>query len=101
LIVIRNRIEKDMEINEDTTLNGIIIGSVIVNNGVRFYLHGMLNGNLVIKNGSKVYINGIVNGNVKNNGGYLEVYGIINGKLVRESGQTIVDEDANIKEIIN
>jgi hypothetical protein len=39
-------------------------------------------------------------GNVHNNGGYLEVYGTINGYLITESGNTQIDPDANIKQIL-
>ena len=96
--VITDKIISDTIISEDTQLHGMIIGRITVVEGVIFHLHGMVIGDLMLREKATVYLHGMVNGNVINKGGYLEVFGCINGRLVRESGETIVDTQAIVRE---
>ena len=95
--IIRNKIEGNTPINEDTQLHGMIVGSTTVSRNSILQLHGMIIGDLILEENSTVYLHGMVNGNIINNGGYLEVFGIVNGKIIRESGKTIIDSNAGIR----
>jgi len=90
------KIEKDTVIEDDLILTGVIIGDVVVKEGINFNLNGVVSGNLLVSNNSTVYINGVLNGNVKNIGGNLEIYGIVKGRLIEISGNTFVDKNAVI-----
>ena len=98
--VIRNKIEGNTTINEDTQLHGTIVGSTTVSRNSVLQLHGMVMGDLILEENSTVYLHGMVNGNVINNGGYLEVFGTVNGKVIRESGETIIDFNAAIRDCV-
>ena len=96
--VIRNKIEGNTTISEDTQLHGMIVGSTTVLQKNVLQLHGMIIGDLILEENSTVYLHGMVNGNITNNGGYLGVFGIVNGKIIRESGDTIIDSNARIRD---
>ncbi len=98
--VIRNKVEGNTTINEDTQLHGMIVGSTTVSRNCVFQLHGMIVGDLVVEDNSIVYLHGMVNGNVINNGGHLEVFGMVNGKVFREKGETIIDSNATIRDCV-
>lgn len=92
--VMKQRIEGDTILNEDTQLHGMIVGSTTVSENTVLHLHGMIIGNLLLEQSSTVYLHGMVNGDVINRGGRLEVFGIVNGKVIRENGETLVDPKA-------
>ena len=98
--VIRNNIEGNTTINEDTQLHGMVVGLTTVSLNSILQLHGMIIGDLILEESSTVYLHGMVNGNVINNGGYLKVFGTVNGKVIRESGETIIDSNSVIRECV-
>jgi len=95
--VIRDKVEADTVLSEDTQLFGMIVGKTTVSENTLLELHGMIVGDLVLEKGSTVYLHGMVNGNVTNKGGVLRVFGMVNGQIVRQSGQTVVDFKASIR----
>jgi cytoskeletal protein CcmA (bactofilin family) len=96
-MIIYDKIEKDIDIEEDTTIHGMIVGNVQVLDGVTLHLHGMVIGQVLLKEKSNVYLHGTVNGDVINQGGMLEIFGVVNGKVVKESGKTIIDSNAIVR----
>lgn len=100
MIIERGKIEDDIELDNELVLHGMVNGNVRVVDGEILVLNGMCSQNLVIEEGGRVYLHGTTVGNVHNNGGYLEVYGTINGYLRTESGNTQIDPDADIKQIL-
>jgi len=97
MIEIGEKIEGDVIIEEDTTLEGMIVGNVTVTGAAEFVLRGMVRGTVTVLENSVVYLHGTVNGDVINNGGSLEVYGMIKGRLFRERGETFIDDNAMIQ----
>ncbi len=95
MIIEHGKIEKDVYLDYDLTLHGMITGEVIVGKKSTFILHGTCCKNLVIEQGSSVYLHGTVSGNVTNSGGILEVYGKVNGYVhTFEDGNTLIDSKA-------
>ena len=92
-----DKIEGNTSINEDTQLNGMIVGDTTVLENTMFELNGMIVGNLIIKKSSTVYLYGTVTRDVVNEGGRLEVFGTVNGKVFRKDGDTLVDSRAIIR----
>ena len=95
--IINDKIEGDTIINEDTQLNGMIVGKTTVAEGIQLELNGMIVGNVVVEKNSAVYLCGEVVGNVVNEGGRLEVFGIVKGKVLRKDGDTFVDSKAIVR----
>lgn len=95
--VINDKIENDTNIEEDTQLNGMIVGETIVAEGIQLDLNGMIVGNLIVGKSSTVHLFGTVVGDVVNNGGNLEVYGVVNGKIFRNAGNTSLDTRAVVR----
>ncbi len=95
---IRGKIEEDIVLSENTDLSGMVVGNVVVQKNVALELHGMVVGNLVLEQDSEVYLHGMVTkGDVINNGGCLKVFGMVVGKIRRNSGETIVDKNAIVR----
>lgn len=90
------KIDRNLLLNYELTLHGMVTGDVVVEKGGLLYLHGTCCKNLIIQEGGKVYLYGTVSGDVQNIDGYLEVYGAINGHLRTETGKTVVDKNAMI-----
>lgn len=97
---INEKYEGNAVLDEDTLLNGMIVGCVSVLNNVTFQLNGMVIGDVILEAGATVHLNGMVNGNVINKGGHIEVFGTINGLLSREGGDTIVDPKAVVRHVV-
>jgi cytoskeletal protein CcmA (bactofilin family) len=80
----------------DLRLRGMIAGDATVASGVTLELHGMVTGDLFVEDGATVFIRGTVSGSVTNRG-RVEVKGRIGGSLHDvDSGQSVVDPDAQI-----
>ncbi len=94
---IHDKFEGDVFVSEDTTLHGMIVGNVTVQNGVVFDLHGMLIGDLIAKMKSCIYIRGTLNGDIYNHEGSIDIYGIVNGAIIYDSGNITIDPKAVIK----
>ena len=93
---ILDKIKGNQTIVEDTQLNGIIEGDVIISSAVTFQVNGIVSGNVTLKENSIAYINGIVNGNIVNAKGHLEIFGIVNGAVLDNGGKTIISPNAFI-----
>jgi len=96
--IIKGKIEGVTFLKEDTILHGMIVGSTTISENILLQLHGMVIGNLILKDNSTVYLYGMVIGDVINKGGHLEVFGIINVKVIRESGNTVIDPKAIVRD---
>ena len=57
-------IEGDFNVEENTTLVGIITGNVTVRNNSQLTVNGTIVGNMELENGTSANINGLINGNV-------------------------------------
>ncbi len=85
---IRDLIDGDLTIKNETTLNGLKIGNVIVNDNITFRVKGILTGDITIKqNGFLIIDGGLINGNIFNSGICL-INGVINGLLFTLSGRS-------------
>jgi hypothetical protein len=60
---------------EDTVIEGVVNGDVIVNGGVSVEVRGTVAGDLHVKSRAKVIIYGIVTGTVRNEGGSVAIHG--------------------------
>lgn len=94
--IIRDKVEGDTIISENTHLYGMIIGATTIASGVRFELDGMVIGSLHLEEQSSVYLRGTVGGDVVNNGGYLLVRGVVDGRVIELGGKTDIDPRAVI-----
>lgn len=95
--IIVDIIKGDTVVEEDTQLNGMIVGKATVSENTLLELNGMVVGNLVLEKASTVYLYGMVVGDVVNEGGHLEVFGTVNGKVVRKNGKTLIDSKAVVR----
>lgn len=89
--VIQGKVQRSIEVTEDTRLLGMIVGSATVTSSTTLELDGTVTGNLILKEYSRVNLHGTVNGDVVNEGGYLAVFGVVNGRVVRLGGETSID----------
>lgn len=80
--VVKNQINEDLLVEEDTVLDGIVAGSAIVRPGKKLVINGMVTGNVVIEGDSEVELNGVVSGDIYNQGGILTKKGILAGTIV-------------------
>ena len=94
--IIKDKIDGNITLNEDTKLHGIIAGAATVSQNVLLHLHGVVAGNLTLEPDSHVVLHGIASGDVINNGGFLEVFGIVNGRVIRNAGNTEIAQKAVI-----
>ena len=94
MLIIQERVEGDTNIELDTVLNGIVVGSVTIFPCAKLHVNGMITGNLFLQSDSAVTLNGVVNGDVVNSGGVLAILGIVNGKVERKGGRTDIDKGA-------
>jgi hypothetical protein len=94
--LITDKIESDVEISEDTSVRGLIIGEVRVTDCV-LDLQGMVIGNIIVNEHGSVNIYGTVNGVVINRGGELRVWGMIYGSIQELAGLTWIDSKAVIR----
>lgn len=83
--VVKNQIDEDLLVDEDTVLDGIVAGSAIVRQGMKLVINGMVTGNVVIEENSEVELNGIVSGDIYNQGGKFLKRGVLAGNLVDSS----------------
>jgi len=91
------KIEGDIKINEEVTMNGTINGSAIVLKGGLLVLNGIVNQDLILESDSKAQVFGSVNGNIYNKGGELEIHGTIMGTIHKEAGIIVIYPESNIK----
>jgi len=57
---IKNKIDGDLVLSENTHLSGMIVDNVVVQKNVELQLHGMVVGSLTLEEGSEVYLDGMV-----------------------------------------
>jgi len=89
------RINGDLKISEELTLNGTVEGSAIVTDKV-FVLNGVISQDLILEKGSKAEVCGAVNGNIYNKGGELRIKGAVNGSIYKDAGLIVIEADAKI-----
>ncbi len=90
------RINGDLKISEELTLNGTVEGSAIVTDKGFFVLNGVISQDLILEKGSKAEVCGAVNGNIYNKGGELRIKGAVNGSIYKDAGTIIIEADAKI-----
>lgn len=83
--VIKDRIDDDLLVDEDTVLDSVVAGSAIVSPGKKLVINGVVTGNVVIEENSVVELNGIVSGDIYNQGGEFIQKGVLAGSLVESS----------------
>lgn len=98
MTTIHDKINSNLEVKEDTTLHGMIVGNVNVQEESKFFLHGMVIGNISVDEGCQIVIHGTVNGNISTNG-KCEIFGTVNGKVIKVSGELVIDPNAKINAI--
>jgi len=95
---IENRkLEGDVKINDEVTLNGTVGGSIIVSDSGNLVLNGIVCQDLILEKGSIVELFGTVNGDVRNRGGEIRVKGTIMGSIYKEAGTIIIEPEGKIK----
>lgn len=92
---ISEKIEKDITIQSNTVLTGMIVGNIEIKNSAEFYVYGTVTGEININKNSKAIIHGIVTGSIFNNG-ECEIYGMINGNLKGNLNTYKIDPKASI-----
>ncbi len=70
--IVRDDLEGDILIKENSELHGTIAGNAIVEQDVLFRIYGTITGTLTIEEGATVYLHGVVKHNVVNHGGKLK-----------------------------
>ena len=93
---IYDKIEKDLLIDSELMIFGMIVGHVIIKKNGILVLNGTITKDLILEEGSRCDLYGTVSGNVINKGGILQVNGRIYGTLSKESGFTQIDPNAVI-----
>lgn len=93
ILILDNDLEVDLVVEEEATINSIIIGNVSVKNNSSLQLYGTVTKNLDIESGSKAFVFGCVNGNITNNG-ELEIYGEVVGALIDHTGNAFISRKA-------
>jgi hypothetical protein len=69
-------IDRDLRVDEDATVSGIVKGTLTIGAGARVTVSGIVNGALVVEPDAVATITGIVNGAIDDRGGRVEVTGI-------------------------
>jgi len=93
---ITDTIGGDATIRDAVTLQGMVVGDVVVVAGGYLDLYGTCCRNLKIEKDGVVNLYGTVSGDVTNDGGRLDVHGVINGQLVEIAGHTRVQSGASV-----
>ncbi|MDP9173137.1 MAG: hypothetical protein M3O30_04625 [Planctomycetota bacterium] len=114
----RGKLTGDVSVNELYTLWGMIVGTVTVIQGGKFYLRGSIYGDLVAAPGARIHIfgnvqgkltvhpdakvvhSGVIGGDVINRGGriFIEHTSKIMGKVKTKDGKTTVETPAKLFE---
>ena len=81
---LNDQLEGPTTIDEDTILNGQVLGDLTVLNGVVLRLNGQVTGDLYVESGASAFINGLVIGQVFVEG-RIDLLGIALGGVVRRS----------------
>jgi cytoskeletal protein CcmA (bactofilin family) len=91
------KMEGDMKVSDELTLNGSVSGTTSVTTGGYLILNGMIGQDLVLEKDSKVELFGTVTGNVYNRGGELAIHGIVEGALYKNAGIMVIYPESKIK----
>lgn len=91
------KMDGDMKVSDELTLNGSVSGTTSVTTGGFLILNGIIGQDLVLEKDSKVELFGTVTGNVYNRGGELAIHGIVEGALYKNAGIMIIYPEAKIK----
>ena len=74
----------DLAVHEDTEIQGVVGGSVVVNTGCTPIIKGVVNGNLTLEKDSVARVPGVIGGDIVEKGGKLDLTGILGGRLITE-----------------
>lgn len=69
--------EGSLTIAQDATIQGVVVGDVVVSGPATVDVHGLVTGDLFVEAGATVRVHGRVRGLVTNLGGELVVFGAI------------------------
>lgn len=82
-----DKIDEDLQVQEELIIHGMITGNVTVLSGGHLILHGVVCKNMYIEKGASADIHGVVLKDVYNRG-ILAIFGTIKGHLHNEDGTT-------------
>lgn len=91
------KMDGDMKIGDELTLNGSVSGTATVTTGGYLILNGVVGQDLVLEKDSKVELFGTVTGNIYNRGGELAIHGILEGALYKNAGTIVIYPESKIK----
>lgn len=69
--------DRDLLVDRDGVVSGIVDGSVTVAAGCRVEVSGIVSGDLIVGQGAEVELSGMLSGRVINNGGRVRVTGMV------------------------
>ncbi|MDR2336087.1 hypothetical protein H9K76_17585 [Diaphorobacter ruginosibacter] len=71
----------DIAVTDQSTIEGQVLGNIVVTNGAELHLRGPCAGNLVVRRGGKAFIYAIVTGRIINEGGEIRMQGAMPGEI--------------------
>lgn len=96
----KQMINKDVVVLDRRLVSSMINGNVTIKQGGNFTLDGLVNKNITLEYNSTAKLYGIVKGDVINNGGELQIFGKVHGSVITNKGNTAIDSDAVVGNII-
>ena len=91
------KMEGDLKVSDELTLNGSVSSTTTVTSGGYLILNGVVGQDLILEKDSKVELFGTVTGNIYNRGGELIIHGIIEGALYKNAGVIVIHPESKIK----
>lgn len=84
MAILKGPLKQNVEITEETSLLGEVVGNITLRAGASLQIHGVVTGNIHMERGSEVVVHGVVNGDIYHRTGSVHVYGTINGRVVNQ-----------------
>jgi cytoskeletal protein CcmA (bactofilin family) len=91
------KLEGDLKVSDELTLNGSVSSTATVSSGGYLIMNGVVGQDLILEKDSKVELFGTVMGNVYNRGGELIIHGIVEGALYKNAGVIVIHPESKIK----
>jgi cytoskeletal protein CcmA (bactofilin family) len=92
----RGKIEGNLTVSDALTVQGMVTGSITVQQGGSLELHGMCCGNLTVEPGANASTFGMVCGKVLNLGGQLAINGMVTSAMTCQAGETTLGPDSRV-----